>query len=223
MTFLDNHDQRERFYFSSPDAPDRFAHQLTLGIGCLLSLQGIPCLYYGTEQGLHGRGSADMAVREALWGKPNPFSRNELPYTVIARLAAVRGQQPALRYGRQYFRPISGDGIHFGISPFAPGVLAFSRILNEEEVLVVANTNTQQEWSGEVIIDRTLNPVGSIYTVLFSNQTDRPSGALAPGSVAEKASGHVEIHEVNGAVTAGPAHALPVSVRPMEIQILCTA
>ena len=25
--------------------------------------------YYGTEQGLHGAGDSDAAVREALWGK----------------------------------------------------------------------------------------------------------------------------------------------------------
>src|SRR6266508_1455240 len=143
VTFLDNHDQRNRFSFSSPDDPMRFADQLTLGVGCLFALQGIPCLYYGTEQGLHGSGGADAAVREALWGKANAFDRAHPFYTAIERLAGIRRSQPALRYGRQYFRPISGDGVHFGISTSGPGVLAFSRILNDQEVLVVANTNTQ--------------------------------------------------------------------------------
>jgi GH24 family phage-related lysozyme (muramidase) len=36
---------------------------------CLFSLPGIPCVYYGTEQGLHGHGS-DPAIREAIWGAP---------------------------------------------------------------------------------------------------------------------------------------------------------
>ena len=40
-----------------------------MGLACLYSLPGVPCLYYGTEQGLHGHGS-DPAVREALWGGP---------------------------------------------------------------------------------------------------------------------------------------------------------
>src|SRR5512144_1636398 len=48
---------------------------------------------------------------------------------------------PALRYGRQYFRPVSGDGVNFGISPFPGGIVSFSRILNNREVLVTANTN----------------------------------------------------------------------------------
>ncbi len=223
VTFLDNHDQRSRFYFSPPDAPTRFADQLTLGAACLFTLQGIPCLYYGTEQGLHGSGDQDAAVREALWGKVDAFARTHPFYATIARLAAVRGAQPALRYGRQYFRPISGDGVHFGVSTFREGVLAFSRILNDQEVVVVANTNTQNGWEGEVIIDLALNPVGASYIPIFSNKTLSPDGAqggAAPGTVMEKRAGRVEIHDVSGAVTQGPARALPVTLEKMEIQIL---
>ena len=70
VTFLDNHDMHSRFYFSDPGEPHRFDDQLTMAIGCLYCLTGIPCLYYGTEQGLHGRGDIDLAVREAFWGQP---------------------------------------------------------------------------------------------------------------------------------------------------------
>jgi len=35
-------------------------------------------------------------------------------------------------------------------------VLAFSRILNDLEVIVVTNTNTQAGWTGEVIVDLAL-------------------------------------------------------------------
>lgn len=223
VSFFDNHDQHERFYFSSPDAPDRFVDQLTLGCGCLFALQGIPCLYYGTEQGLHGRGNTDLAVREALWGKPHAFDHQQRLYRVIQQLAAVRARQPALRYGRQYFRPLSGDGVHFGVSTFAPGVLVFSRILNEQEVVVAANTSTEAAWTGEVLIDRALNPVGARYEVAFTNKIfmlDGGHGGATPGPVLEKSAGHVEIHEVDGAVTAGPARALRVSLEPMEFQIL---
>lgn len=223
VSFLDNHDQKERFYFSSSDAPARFEDQLTLGVGCLFTLQGIPCLYYGTEQGLHGRGNIDWAVREALWGKTDAFNRQHPIYTTLERLAIVRQNQPALRYGRQYFRPISGDGVHFGVSPFSAGVLAFSRILNDQELIVVANTNIQAGWTGEVIVDLALNPVGSTYEVLFTNKTagqnDNPGGH-APGPAIEKAAGQVQIYEINGTVMQGPARAIRVTLQPMEIQIL---
>ena len=218
VTFLDNHDQAERFTFSPEDDPDRYRDQLTLAAGCLFALQGIPCLYYGTEQGLHGRGG-DTAVREALWGKPGAFDRTGQIYEAIARLSAVRREQPALRYGRQYFRPVSGDGVHFGVSATAPGPLAFSRILNEQEVLVVANTDTSSSWAGEVIVDLALNPAGAAYHVLYSNKAAGEGGA-APDPVVEKDASQVVIGEVSGGVTNGPARALPVRLAPMEVLIL---
>jgi glycosidase len=223
VTFLDNHDQRDRFYFSPPDAPLRFADQLTLGVGCLFTMQGIPCLYYGTEQGLHGSGDQDAAVREALWGQANAFHRTHPFYATIKRLAAIRQRQPALRYGRQYFRPISGDGIHFGVSPFREGLLAFSRILNDQEVLVVANTSTQAAWTGEVIVDMALNPEGSSYTPIFTNKTAGQIGrdaASAPGAVVTKPAGTMETREISGAVTYGPARTFRMTLAAMEIQIL---
>jgi glycosidase len=217
VTFLDNHDMGQRFYFSAPNSPHRFDDQLTLGLACLMSLQGIPCLYYGTEQGLHGNGGRDLSVREALWGKgPNAFDRTHPFYQAIARVAGVRAGQPALRYGRQYFRPVSGDGVHFGVSPFSGGVLAFSRVLNDQEVLVIANTDTQAGFQGEVIIDAALNGPQADYDLLFSNH-GQPG---LPGRTLTKAAASVEIHEVSGAVTDGPARTLPVTLQPMEVQIL---
>ncbi len=96
-------------------------------------------------------------------------------------------------------------------------MLAFSRILNEEEVLVVANTDPQASWTGEVIVDLFLNPIGSAYERLFTNKT---TSSVAPGAVMGKAAGQVEIHEANGSVTQGPARAIQVALQPMEIQIL---
>ena len=55
VTFLDNHDMKERIRYVDPADPHKFDDQVTLGLGCLYSLPGIPCLYYGTEQLLHGR------------------------------------------------------------------------------------------------------------------------------------------------------------------------
>jgi len=65
---------------------------------------------------------------------------------------------------------LSGDGQNFGISPFQEGVLAFSRILNDEEVVVVANTSTGQSQSVDVIVEVQLNDLNSVYRVLYSNE-----------------------------------------------------
>ena len=211
-TFLDNHDMKQRFRPASTDGPDQFDPQVVLAIALLFGLQGIPCLYYGTEQGLHGRGDSDQNVREALWGKTNAFDENRDLYQSIRGLSAIRDAHPALRYGRQYFRPISGDGRNFGISTFAPRVLAFSRILNHTEVVVVANASTQDASTVHVIIDLFLHADGDVFQIL-----NKP-GAFADG-VAETRSG-LAINEADGSLATGPARTIRVKLQPMEVQIL---
>jgi glycosidase len=76
VSFLDNHDLHERF--NHPATP---VTQVTAALCALFCLQGIPCIYYGTEQGLSGikddHGNSIQrkeSVREALWGKePSAF------------------------------------------------------------------------------------------------------------------------------------------------------
>ena len=78
VTFLDNHDQAQRFGYTGQT---QLVDQIALGHGCLFSLQGIPCHYYGTEQGLWGRKDPthrdDSMVREALWGRTDAPERSE--------------------------------------------------------------------------------------------------------------------------------------------------
>lgn len=219
VTFLDNHDQHARFYHSEASDPQRYNDQATLGIACLLTLQGIPCLYYGTEQGLAGSGGRVEAVREALWGKPGAFDRDHPFYQATRELLTLRDNQPALRYGRQYFRPVSGNGREFGISPFAGGVLAFSRILNDMEVVVVANTSATQRNGGQVIVDAALNGGGARFGVLYTNRplTRR---LLQDVGVIDKPAGSVVIREIDGSVATGPARAVPFDLLPMEVQVL---
>jgi glycosidase len=200
VTFLDNHDLNSRFYYRDPSDPDRFDDQLTLALGCLYTLQGIPCLYYGTEQGLHGNGWRREFVREALWGKPNAFDQSHPFYQAIQALSVLRQKEPALRYGRQYFRPESRDGDGFGISTDANGVLAFSRILHDREVLIVANLSTTDDATRHIVIDANLNPAETPFRVLYSNKSN-------PRKPSE---------------TSCSRHprSVQVSLQPMEIQIL---
>ena len=93
-TFLDNHDQTSRFRFEEPGNPSRFDAQVSMAVACLYSLLGIPVLYYGTEQGLHGAGDSDLNVREALFGKPNPFDSNNPLFVEVQKIASVRRMSP---------------------------------------------------------------------------------------------------------------------------------
>jgi glycosidase len=239
VTFLDNHDRPPRFGYTGDD-PARFADQVTLGTTCLFALQGVPCLYYGTEQGLRGAGTSPESVREALWGKagdrpvtkpgskpgsksgskPGSFDLAHPVAAAVRSLTDIRASEPALRYGRQYFRPVSGDGVHFGVSGFPAGVLAFSRVLSDREVLVVANTNTEEPWTGEVIVDQTLVPADAEIDVLFGNVAGAPP---ATPKVVDKDAGTVQIQETAGGTTTGPARAVHVTLRPMEVLLLAPA
>jgi glycosidase len=97
-TFLDNHDQRSRFRFELAGNPTRFDDQVSMGVGCLYSLLGIPVLYYGTEQGLHGAGDSDENVREALW-------ENRTRSTRTTRSSARCRQSP--QFGRASLRCVT--------------------------------------------------------------------------------------------------------------------
>jgi glycosidase len=214
VTFLDNHDVKERIRYVDPANPTQYDNQVTLGVACLFSLPGIPCLYYGTEQGLHGAGS-DPAVREALWGGPG-FGQNSAYYQHISQIAAVRRGSPALRYGRFYFRPISGDGQQFGVSTFLNGTLAFSRILMDQEIVVAANTDPVNPCAVYVIVDITLNNPGDQFRILYSNQQQ----SQAPGAVEQLAAGAVTVQETDGTTSTGPLNCMHVTLAPLEVQIL---
>lgn len=219
VTFLDNHDRHQRFFFQDARDHHRWDNQLTLALGVLFGLQGIPCVYYGTEQGMHGIGPPDEpeVVREALWGKlPNAFDQTHPFYRALQAIAQVRAHQPALRYGRQYFRQLSGNGRDFAVSSFTPGVISFSRILDAHEVLMVANTAEQGDFQGEVIVDRDLNRDDGSFRILFSNIR----APTAPGTLRTAPQGSVSIRELDGSITTGPARVLPITIQPLEMQIL---
>jgi hypothetical protein len=154
-------------------------------------------------------------VREALWGGPG-FDEQSDFYQHIQQIAAVRAQQSALRYGRFYFRPLTGDGVTFGVSRFPQGVVAFSRILNDQEVVVAANTNPTQAQQLDVIVEVMLSAEGDAFEVLYSNQ----AGSEAPQPVRVIPQGAATVQEVDGSIDTGPLHVVRVNLRPMEVQIL---
>ena len=190
----------------------------------MFSLQGIPCLYYGTEQGLSGTvkpdGTPDLgtneSVREALWGKtPAAFDETHPVYKAVKALTTLRSNEPPLSYGRLYFREVSGNGSDFGQSSGNGGVVAFSRILVDREILVVANTNAGGGFSGSVIVDLDINATPKRMQVAFSNAGTNGSGVVQKIAAAR--------FFTPSGVTTGPAAALPVVLASNEVQILTPA
>lgn len=155
VTFVDNHDQigqdfKRRFAADSPDK------QVIAAIGYLLCAIGTPCIYYGTEQGFSGKGNGDELIREAMFdlGSQQSFlNQNCSIYQEISLIAKTFQKIEALRFGRMYFREISGNGHDFGLPQGQPCTLAFSRILGGEEVLIAYNTSSTERRNDFVTVD----------------------------------------------------------------------
>ena len=150
----------------------------------LLTSMGIPCLYYGFEQGFDGGGSgekqSDTFVREAMfggnWGPfgtgkiddaaggegrgPHFFDEQHPIYRQIAAVADARAKEPALRYGRQYFRKTghAPDALCDCAAPGEP--FAYARVLDVTEIVVAANPGHDPR-DVCVEVDALLNPPGT--------------------------------------------------------------
>jgi len=178
VTFVDNHDQMCRPY-------RRFMHNNTFpqqavnAIGYLLTSQGIPCIYYGTEQGFDGGGNSDRHVRECMfggtWGAFDStgmhfFNEQHEIYSGIRRICDIRKTEPALRYGRQYFREISGDDMRFYFPATGGDILAYSRVLDSTEILIVINSGPARD-NVRITVDRNLTRPGDTVTDLLGGLT----------------------------------------------------
>jgi glycosidase len=159
-TFISNHDQGRYGYFLQRALPAiSEVEQLkreTLAYAMLLTLRGVPVIYYGDEQGFAGVGD-DMAARQDMFvsqvasfnaeraiGAESAaasrtasahFNPNHPLYRAIRELAQLRAAQPALRRGRQIVRSYGA----------APGLFAVSRIEPDtgREVLIAFNTSLE--------------------------------------------------------------------------------
>lgn len=124
--FADNHDQ-DRVASKLPDR--RLLYPLHM---LLFTMPGVPSIYYGSEWGIEGklRRGDDRPVRPAIELAAGPSLGSEPDLAdAICRLAALRGEVPALRRG-------SYRQLHV-----ASEQLAFERELDGETVIVMLNAS----------------------------------------------------------------------------------
>ena len=174
-------------------------HQGAVVAALQLFSLGIPCLYYGMEQGLAGGaetdqrqwlsnwGGHDCLLREAMFGPEHPrasgwngtqekfdqivgfgphgtagwhvFNPDHPTYIRIAQLARVRQQFKALQRGRQYQREIAYLDYPFSFQNNGQ-IVAWSRIFDDQEVLIVINPHGVERRGGRVVVDKRLSGEG---------------------------------------------------------------
>lgn len=160
VTFLDNHDQigdafKHRFgYNTEPE-------QIIAGTAFLLCALGTPCLYYGTEQGFDGCGKGDRYIRECMFNPSdkttNVLNQQSEIYKAIASIAQFRNESNVLRFGRMFMRETSQNGIRFHLPECNKCILAFSRILYDQEVVFIYNSSTCDAKDEHILVDCQLN------------------------------------------------------------------
>ena len=136
VTFLDNHDEGRFFGKIGQDTA-----KFKMGMALLMTLRGIPSLYYGTEIGLrktNGHGEIREDFPGGFPGDPvNKFDRDnlsedeEILFNYTSKLANFRKGHPNL---------FEGSLIHF--AP-ADGVYAYFRLNGRELLMVVVNTGSK--------------------------------------------------------------------------------
>lgn len=136
INFIDNHDVA-RFLFNLRDRDSETQRALLHNVLLfIMTAQGVPCLYYGTEQAFSG--GNDPANRERLWD--TGFDTTGATFQWTKRLIALRGAYPALRRGDT---KVAWSTSHTGDESDA-GIFAFERFGAEVEgryALVVFNTH----------------------------------------------------------------------------------
>lgn len=137
--FLDNHDMN-RFYSMVGENLSKYK----MGLGLLMTLRGIPQIYYGTEVLMKNyKDPNDAAVRKDFPGgwksdSVNKFNPSELTaneteaYNYFKKLANYRKNSPVLAKGT--------------LKQFIPqnGVYVYFRKLGDQTIMCVANTNKEK-------------------------------------------------------------------------------
>ena len=181
VTLYDDHDQVRKGESKARFCAEGASHALNVLALNTLTL-GIPCIYYGSEQGLDGSGGNDRYIREAMFGGDfgafrsagcHCFNENHPLFVQLAKLIHVRGQHMALRRGRQYLRAISGNGQDFGEPHMIGGslrsIVAWSRLFTDREWVCAINTDEHAERAAWVGLDYELNPTGSRLVCLYAS------------------------------------------------------
>ncbi len=109
------------------------------------------------------------------------FNESHPAYRRIQHLIAARQSYPTLRYGRQYLRPLRNFGAPFAL-PAAGELIAWSRILDEEEILCVVNGHGNEPRGADVLVDWNLNSAPSSCFTVIANSAQIAQGSLYRGA-----------------------------------------
>jgi glycosidase len=184
VTLLDDHDQVRKGSAKSRFCGDSRFRDLAFNVMAVqLTTMGIPCIYYGSEQGFDSGGrpnGSDLVLRESMFGGRfgglctqgrHFFNEDGDLYRALAALIDLRKKLLPLRRGRQALHHISGDGVRFGL-PHRLGermrsLVCWSRLFVDQEVLIAVNTDETQPVTAYSTVAPTFRVEGDQFDLIF--------------------------------------------------------
>lgn len=184
VTLVDDHDQCRKWTAKWRFCGDSRYRNLAFNVmATQLTTAGIPCIYYGSEQGFDSGGrpsECDVVLRENMFGgrfgglctQGRHFFNEETDlYRALAALIDLRKQLITLRRGSQVLHRISGDGVNFGlphrIGDRMKSLVCWSRLLLDQETLVVINTDESESVAAWSTIAPTMRVIGDEFRLIF--------------------------------------------------------
>jgi glycosidase len=192
VTVVDDHDQVRKGTAKARFCGDGRFRDLAFNVLAVqLTTMGIPCIYYGSEQGFDSGGrpnGSDLVLRETMFGGRfgglctqgrHFFNEDSDLYQALAALMDLRKKLLPLRRGRQALHRISGDGVSFGL-PQRLGermrsLVTWSRLFVDEEVLVALNTDEERSVTAYSGVAPTFRVEGDQFQLIFWHAPNRDS------------------------------------------------
>jgi glycosidase len=184
VTLVDDHDQVRKGGAKARFCGDARFKDLAFNVMAVqLTTMGIPCIYYGSEQGFDSGGrpdGSDVVLRENMFGGSfgsmcsqgrHFFNEDADLYRALAALIDLRKKLLPLRRGRQNLHRISGDGVSFGL-PHRMGermlsLVTWSRLFVDQEVLLALNTDEMRTVTAYSTVAPTFRMEGDRFHLIF--------------------------------------------------------
>ena len=154
VTFIDNHDMPR--FLSITDG-----YNLELATCLLMTLRGIPCIFYGTEQYLvnNTNGGQDPYNRPMM----ESWDLSKKMVSIIQTLSALRRSNPAIAYGSHATKYLSND------------IFGFTRKYRDSRCFTLINQGPE----ATITVENTELPDGSHQCILSGERIDVVAGRIS--------------------------------------------
>lgn len=187
ITMFNDHDMIYRQDYKARFAADtEKAPLLKNALFLNLFSAGIPCIYYGTEQGFDGSGGSEKYVREAMFGGKygafrtqdrSFFDQENSIYLEVKKLISIRNQELGLQMGRQYLREVILTESSFNFDNCEQNdclrVVGWSRLFNRQEYLLAFNCSLTKNLEVKIMVDSDLHQPGDFFRCIYASNSEQ--------------------------------------------------